>query len=142
MVQKHLNMRKTCNIRGCPEAADELAGNSRGLVGNSRWLLETADGWPETADVIGAAAADVDEAAGGAGRSLTAAADALGAAGGEGVLNTAADAAKNAKTKTKISKMLQKHINIRAGRNQLLTRLITRQERPEAADGWPEQLTS
>ena len=78
-----------------------------------------------------AAAADVDEAAGGAGRSLTAAADALGAAGGEGVLNTAADAAKNAKNKTKISKMLQTHINIRAGRNQLLTRLITRQERPE-----------
>ena len=37
MVQKHLNMRKTCNIRGCPEAADELAGNSRGLAGSSRW---------------------------------------------------------------------------------------------------------
>ena len=64
-------MRNTCNIKvrpggggggigaaaaarpGCwgwPEAADELAGNSRGLAGSSRWLAGTAD-------VIGAAAA-------------------------------------------------------------------------------------
>ena len=35
---------------GWPEAAEELAGNSRGLAGSSRWLAGTAD-------VIGAAAA-------------------------------------------------------------------------------------
>jgi len=85
-VQKYAkmykNMRKTCNtnvqkyaklyakIRGCLEAADGLAGNSR--------RHRSGGG-------IGAAAADVEEAAGGGGRSLTAAADALGAAGGEGV---------------------------------------------------------
>ena len=76
---------------GWPEAADELAGNSRGLAGSSRWLAGNSRG------------------AGGAGCSLTAAADALGAAGGEKVSHTAADAGN---TRKNMRKYTQKYKNI------------------------------
>ena len=53
---------------GWPEAADELAGNSRGLAGNSRWQAGHSRRHRSGGGGIGAAAAaDVDEAAGGAG---------------------------------------------------------------------------
>ena len=80
-VQKHINIRARPGGGGIgaaaaawpgrwgwPEAADELAGNSRGLAGNSRWLDGHSRRHRSGGGGIGAAAAaDVDEAAGGAG---------------------------------------------------------------------------